>query len=143
MKTVREILDEKGRDVWTIGPNASVREALSRMAQQNVGALVVIEGDRVVGVISERDYARKVIVNRQPPLEISTADIMVRQPRCVTPEETIADCMALMTDKHVRHLPVLEGGSLAGIVSIGDLVKSIIRAQESKIDELESLIYGS
>jgi CBS domain-containing protein len=113
------------------------------MAQQNVGALVVIEGDRVVGVISERDYARKVIVNRQPPLEISTADIMVRQPRCVTPEETIADCMALMTDKHVRHLPVLEGGSLAGIVSIGDLVKSIIRAQESKIDELESLIYGS
>jgi CBS domain-containing protein len=143
MKTVQEILEEKGRTVWTIGPGASVREALLRMAEYNVGALVVTEGNRVVGVISERDYARKVVVKAQTSLEIPVEDIMARDPRCVMPQQTIGDCMALMTDKHVRHLPVLEGGSLAGIVSIGDLVKSIIRAQESKIDELESLIYGA
>jgi len=143
MKTVQEILEEKGRTVWTISPGASVREALLRMAEYNVGALVVIEGNRVVGVISERDYARKVVVKAQTSLEIPVEDIMARDPRCVMPQQTIGDCMALMTDKHVRHLPVLEGDSLAGIVSIGDLVKSIIRAQESKIDELESLIYGA
>jgi CBS domain-containing protein len=143
MKTVQEILEEKGRTVWTIGPGGSVREALRRMAEYNVGALVVTEGNRVVGVISERDYARKVVVKAQTSLEIPVEDIMARDPRCVMPQQTIGDCMALMTEKYVRHLPVLEGDSLAGIVSIGDLVKSIIRAQESKIDELESLIYGA
>jgi CBS domain-containing protein len=143
MKTVQEILEEKGRTVWTIGPGANVREALLRMAEYNVGALVVTEGNHVVGVISERDYARKVVVKAQTSLEIPVEDIMARDPRCVMPQQTIGDCMALMTDKHVRHLPVLEGDSLAGIVSIGDLVRSIIQAQESKIDELESLIYGA
>lgn len=143
MKTVQEILDEKGRDVWTTGPDASVREALVQMAQRNVGALAVTAGDRVVGVISERDYARKVIDRGNASLETRVGDLMVQEPRCVTPQQTIGDCMALMTDKHVRHLPVLEGDRLAGILSIGDLVKSIIQAQESKIDELEGLIYGN
>ena len=143
MKTVQEILDDKGRDVWTTGPDASVREALVQMAQRNVGALAVTAGDRVVGVISERDYARKVIDRGNASLETRVGDLMVQEPRCVTPQQTIGDCMALMTDKHVRHLPVLEGNRLAGILSIGDLVKSIIQAQESKIDELEGLIYGN
>lgn len=143
MKTVKEILDTKGRGVWTIGTGATVRAALARLAEQDVGALVVTDGDRVVGIISERDYARKVIAKGEPSLDTPVGDIMVREPRCVTPQQTIGDCMALMTEKHVRHLPVLEGGGLAGILSIGDLVKSIIQAQESKIDELESLIYGA
>ena len=143
MNTVQEILETKGHEAWTIGPKASVREALLQMAERNVGALVVVEADDVVGVISERDYARKVVVVGQAPLEILVEDVMVREPRCVTPAQTIGDCMALMTDKHIRHLPVLEGGDLVGVVSIGDLVKSTIQAQESKIDELESLIYGT
>jgi len=142
MKTVREILEEKGWDVWTICPDNSVRDALSQMAQRNVGALVVVENERIVGMISERDYARKVIIKGQSLLETPVEDIMVREPRSVTPDQTLADCMALMTDKYIRHLPVREGDRLAGILSIGDLVNSIIRAHESKIDELESLIYG-
>ena len=143
MKKVREILDEKGKDVWTLTPDATVRDALTRMAERSVGALVVTEAGRVVGVVSERDYARKVIAKGQASLDTRVGDIMVHEPRCVTRDHSVAECMALMTDKHVRHLPVLESGSLAGIVSIGDLVRSIIQAQESKIDELESLIYGS
>jgi CBS domain-containing protein len=143
MKTVQEILDEKGRDVRTIGPDSSVRDALTQMADRNIGALVVIEEGRVVGVISERDFARKVIVEGQSSLETLVEDIMVPEPRCVAPEQTLGDCMALMTDKHVRHLPVLEGDSLVGVLSIGDLVNAIIRAHESKIDELEGLIYGT
>jgi CBS domain-containing protein len=143
MKTVRDVLDEKGRDAWTIAPDATVREALSELADKGVGALVVTDGDRVVGVISERDYARKVIIKGQSSLETRVGDIMATQPRCVTQDETIGNCMALMTDRRVRHLPVLEGEALAGVLSIGDLVKSIISAQKSKIDELESLIYGN
>lgn len=143
MKTVQEILDEKGRDVRTIGPDSSVRDALTQMADRNIGALVVIEEERVVGVISERDFARKVIVEGQSSLETPVKDIMVREPRCVAPEQTLGVCMSLMTDKHVRHLPVLEGDSLVGVLSIGDLVNAIIRAHESKIDELEGLIYGT
>jgi CBS domain-containing protein len=143
MKTVQEILEKKGHEVWTIGPKDSIREALLQMAERNVGALVVVEADRVVGVISERDYARKVIVTGLAPLEIRVEEVMVGEPRCVAPAQTVGDCMALMTDKHIRHLPVLEAGGLVGVVSIGDLVKSTIQAQESKIDELESLIYGT
>ena len=143
MKTVNEILEEKGRDVWTIGPDATVREALSRMAERDVGALVVIEGDRVVGVISERDYARNVIDKQEGSLEVLVGVIMAPEPRCVASHQTVADCLALMTDKRIRHLPVLDDGALVGVLSIGDLVKSIIRAQESKIDELEGLIYGA
>jgi len=142
MKTVQELLDSKGRDVWTIAPDTAVREALSMMAEKNVGALIVTDGEQVVGVISERDYARKVIIKGHSSLETLVGDIMAREPRCVVPDHTIVQCMTLMTDKHIRHLPVLDGADLVGVLSIGDLVKSIISAQESKIDELESLIYG-
>jgi len=143
MKTVQQILEEKGWDVWTVGPDSSVRDALSQMARKNIGALVVVEEGRVVGIISERDYARKVIVEGQPSLEAMVKDIMVREPRCVTMEQTLVDCMSLMTDKCIRHLPVVQGNSLVGVLSIGDLVSSIMRVQESKIEELESLIYGA
>jgi len=142
MKTVREILDAKGSDVWTIGSAASVREALTRMAEKDIGALVVTEGDSVVGVISERDYARKVIMRGKSSLETLVGEIMVREPSCVTPDETIDGCMSAMTDKRIRHLPVLDGSRLVGLVSIGDVVKSIITEHKSKIEELETFIYG-
>jgi CBS domain-containing protein len=143
MKTVREILEIKGRGASTIEPDSSVREALSRMADKDIGALVVMERERVVGVISERDYARKVIMKGKSSLDTMVRDIMVQDPRCVGPEDTIGLCMALMTDKHIRHLPVIEADALIGIVSIGDVVKSIITEHESKIEELESYIYGA
>jgi CBS domain-containing protein len=143
VKTVGDLLEEKGRDVWTIDPGETVREALTRMADKDVGALVVTQGQSVIGVISERDYARKVIMKGKSSLETLVGDVMVRDPRCVAPTETIGACMATMTEKRVRHLPVLEGASLVGLVSIGDVVKSIISEHESKIDELESFIYGN
>jgi CBS domain-containing protein len=143
VKTVRDLLEEKGRDVWTIDPGETVREALTRMADKDVGALVVTQGQSVIGVISERDYARKVIMKGKSSLETLVGDVMVRDPRCVAPTETIGACMTTMTEKRVRHLPVLEGASLVGLVSIGDVVKSIISEHESKIDELESFIYGN
>jgi CBS domain-containing protein len=143
MKTVRDILDHKGAGVWTIEPQASVREALTVMADKDVGALVVAEGGRVLGIISERDYARKVIVQGRSSLDTRVADIMAREPTCIAPEQTIGECMSAITNMRVRHLPVLEGGSLVGLVSIGDVVAAVIREHESKIDELESLIYGA
>jgi len=142
MKIVRELLGAKGRDVWNIAPDATVHDALSLMAEKDVGALVVTRGEQIVGVISERDYARKVIIHGQSSLGTLVGDIMAREPHCVQLDQTIADCMALMTDKRIRHLPVLDGDRLAGVLSIGDLVRSIIGTQESKIDELEGLIYG-
>jgi CBS domain-containing protein len=143
MKTVRDILDNKGAEVWTIEPQASVREALTVMADKDVGALVVTEGGRVLGIISERDYARKVIVKGRSSLDTRVADIMAREPTCMTPEQTIGECMSAVTKMRVRHLPVLEDGSLVGLVSIGDVVAAVIHEHESKIDELESLIYGA
>jgi CBS domain-containing protein len=143
VKTVNDLLENKGRDVWTIDPDETVREALTRMADKDIGALVVTQGGSVIGVISERDYARKVIMKGKSSLETLVGDVMVRDPICVTPTETIGVCMATMTEKRVRHLPVLEGAGLVGLVSIGDVVKSIISEHESKIDELESFIYGN
>ena len=143
MKIVRDILRQKEVMVWTIQPNATVREALTEMAAHDIGALVVTERDEVIGVISERDYARKVIVRGKSSLETLVEDIMTKQPTCVTPDETIDECMHRMTEKHVRHLPVIEGINLIGVISIGDVVAAIIGDHESKIDELESMIYGS
>ena len=142
MKIVRDILNKKGDAAWSIQPNATVREALQEMAAKEVGALIVTERDAVIGIISERDYARKVILRGKSSLETSVQDIMAKQPTCATPDQTIGECMAQMTKKHVRHLPVLEGVNLVGVVSIGDIVAAIIGAHEAKIEELESLIYG-
>lgn len=142
MKTVKQILDSKGRDVWAIQPEASVFEAIKLMADKEVGALAVTEGDRLVGIISERDYARKVILMGKSSQETATRDIMTRQVIYVSLDQTVEECMALMTEKRIRHLPILEGNRLVGMISIGDLVKTIIAEQQFMIEQLEHYISG-
>ena len=142
MKRVRDILEVKGFSVWSIGPDASVFDALKLMAEKDVGALVVLDGGNLVGIISERDYARKIaLLGRASPTtqvkEIMTTDVV-----CVDPEQNVDQCMALVTEKRVRHLPVLENGKLIGLISIGDLVKSIITEQQFIIEQLERYITG-
>jgi CBS domain-containing protein len=143
MKTVRQLLQGKGYTVWSIAPDASVFEALQLMAEKNVGALPVLEAEYLVGMFSERDYARKVILKGKSSKETPVREIMTHKVIHVQPDQNIRDCMALMTDNRVRHLPVLEAGQLIGIVSIGDVVKAIISEQESVIEHLESYIMGS
>lgn len=142
MKSVRDILLTKGNKVWSITPDATVYEALKTMADKNVGALVVLEGEKVLGIMSERDYARKVILHGKSSREIPVREIMSSKVYYVHPEQNIQDCMESMTDKRVRHLPVLENDRLAGIISIGDVVKTIIADQESTIKHLENYITG-
>lgn len=142
MMTLQEILRAKGHDVWTISPDATVYEALSLMADKNVGALVVVEGSRVVGIISERDYARNVILEGKSSRETPVNDIMTSPVYYARPQQTALECMVLMTDKHVRHLPVLENERLAGVISIGDAVKAIIEEQDLVIRQYEEYITG-
>ncbi len=142
MATVKQLLQTKGSDVWTVTPDSSVYEALKLMADKNVGALVVVEAGNLIGIISERDYARKIILEEKSSTITPVREIMTNKVWCVRPEQTIEECMALMTDKHVRHLPVLADGQLVGIVSIGDAVKMIISQQEFLIEQLESYIVG-
>lgn len=142
MITVREILKAKGHDVWTVTPDASVFDALKLMADKNVGALVVLEEGRLVGIVSERDYARKLVLKEKFSKDTLVREIMTSRVIYVRPEQTIEECMALMTDKHIRHLPVLAEDQLIGIVSIGDLVKSIISEQEFMIQQLHNYIAG-
>ena len=142
MITVKDILDQKGTKAWTIGPEAKVLEALELMAKKGLGALIVLEGDEVAGIVSERDYARKVILMGRHSRETLVKDIMTREVYGVHFETTAEECMALMTDKHIRHLPVCLEGKLAGIISIGDVVKAIITDQKVKIENLENYIMG-
>lgn len=143
MKVVKDILQAKGHRVWSITPDATVYDALTLMAEKNVGALVVLDGDRVVGIISERDYARKVILKGKSSKDLQVREIMTSRVVFVRPEQTMAECMVLMTDKHIRHLPVLVDNRLAGLVSIGDVVKAIIAEKEFIIGQLESYITGN
>ena len=140
MKSVARLLDEKGTDVWTIGPAASVYEALEVMAERRVGALVVVEGDRPVGILSERDYARKVILLDRGSRDTKVAEIMTAELETVTREQTVNDCMTLMTDRRIRHLPVVEHDQLIGIISIGDVVLAVINEQQYLIEQLEGYI---
>ncbi len=142
MKTVKEILQTKGHDVLSITPDTTVYEALKIMADKNVGALVVLNGETVAGLLSERDYARKVILHGKSSREMQVREIMTSKVYYMRPEQSLQDCMAQMTDKRVRHLPVLEGDRLVGIISIGDVVKEIIADQESTIKLLENYITG-
>lgn len=142
MTTVRDILEEKGNDVWTIGPDATVFDALKFMAEKEIGALIVVDDGGICGMVSERDYARKVILVGKASRDTPIRDIMTPKVCYVSPDHRIEECMALMTDKIVRHLPVMENDKLVGIVSIGDVVKSMISDQEFIISQLESYIMG-
>jgi CBS domain-containing protein len=143
MKTVEQLLQGKRiSGVYTIGSDSRVYEALCLMADKDVGALMVTEAGRLVGVISERDYARKVILHGKSSHDIPVRDIMSGTVVTVRPEQTVDDCMALMTERRIRHLPVVDGGKLVGVLSIGDLVKETISQQQFTIDQLESYIRG-
>src|SRR5918999_3990032 len=136
VKTVRDILTVKGRDVWTVDLGATVFEALSRMAEKEVGALMVMDGPKLVGVISERDYARKVILHGRASPTTLVKEIMTTHVVYTHLGQSIEECMALVTEKRIRHLPVIDEGNLVGVVSIGDLVKSIISDQKFVIEQL-------
>lgn len=142
MKTVQQVLEAKGSTVQTVSPQTSVYDALRQMAEHDVGALVVTEAGRLVGILSERDYARKVVLLGRVSRDTPVRDIMTPEVVCVRPQDGVEDCMALMTQRRVRHLPVLEGERLRGIVSIGDVVKSIIGEQQFTIEQLERYIQG-
>ena len=142
MKTVGDILQTKGSEVWTIPPETIVFDALKIMADKNVGALVVLDRAEVAGILSERDYARKVILHGKSSRELKAGEIMSATVFFVSPEQNIEDCMALFTNKRVRHLPVLQNNQLIGIISIGDVVKAVIAEQEYTIKHLENYITG-
>jgi CBS domain-containing protein len=137
MKTIRSILKVKGRKIWKIQPDASVFDALQVMADKDIGALLVVDGKTLVGVFSERDYARKVILHGKSSKEILVREIMSSPPIFIEPDNTVEQGLALMSAKHIRHLPVMEKNRLIGIVTIGDLVRSLIDEQKVVIDHLE------
>jgi CBS domain-containing protein len=139
-KTVVNIIDDKGRDIWSIDATKSVYEALEIMADKNVGALVVYSGDTLCGILSERDYARKVILASKVSRKTPVSEIMTPDPVTVAPSDTVASCMQLMTDRRIRHLPVIDNGSLVGLISIGDVVRAVIEEQKFLIDQLERYI---
>ena len=142
MRTVNDILREKGADVYTIPPDSTVFEALQMMAEKNVGALMVAEGEKVLGLVSERDYARKIVLKDKFSRQVPVHEIMTRDIIRIGLHEDVEGCMELMTDNRVRHLPVFEGDRLVGIVSIGDIVKTIIQHKEEIIEQLENFIKG-
>lgn len=142
MATVGQLLKEKGNHVWTIAPGATVFEALEIMAKHEIGSLLVMENDDVVGIFSERDYARKVILQGKHSKNIPVSEIMTAKVVCVEQHQTVNKCMLVMTDKRIRHLPVISDGKLAGVISIGDVVKSVIAEQEMMINHLSDYIYG-
>lgn len=140
MDNIRQLLESKGKDVWSLSPDSSVFEAIEMMAKKGVGALAVMDGDKIVGMVSERDYARKVILENRSSKGTSVRDIMSAKVLCTGPEQKVEECMALMTDKRVRHLPVIENGAVIGLISIGDLVKAIIAEQKFIIEQLVAYI---
>jgi len=142
MHTVKRLLDSKSGGVVTIAPDASVFTALELMAERDIGAVVVVHDGRVVGILSERDYARKVILHNKSSREITVDEIMTDRVLYVGPTHTVEECMALMTDKRIRHLPVMDGDRLIGVLSIGDLVKAMIDEQEFTINQLKNYIAG-
>jgi CBS domain-containing protein len=140
LDTVRSVLQQKNSDVWHVSPQACVYDAIEMMAQKRVGALLVISEGRLIGVVSERDYARKVILQGKSSKETQVNEIMASPAICVTPGQTVESCMRIMTERHIRHLPVVENEVVVGILSIGDLVKWIISAQQQTISHLSAYI---
>ena len=143
MNNVKELLAIKGDKVWTVTPGVMIYEALQLMAEKNIGAVIVTDKDRPVGIFSERDYCREVQLKGKSSTDTPVREIMTKEVCYVAPENKIKECMALMTAKRVRHLPVMDNNQLVGIVTIGDVVKSIISDQEFALKELEKYITGS
>ena len=142
MITVRQLLDKKGRQIFSIAPGTAVLEAIRLMAERHVGALLVMEGETLSGIVSERDYARKVIPMGRSSADTPVRDIMTAAVITVQPETPVEKCMQVMTERRVRHLPVIEAGRVVGMVSIGDLVKAVIAEQQQHIEQLESYIHS-
>ena len=143
MKTVKDLLKTKGYEIWSITPQATVFEALEIMADKDIGALLVVEDSKLVGIFSERDYARKIILKGRASKDTAVSELMTRTVFSVNPDNTLEDCMALMTSKQIRHLPVLSRERLVGMITLGDVVKRIISEQEFTIHQLESYVYDS
>jgi CBS domain-containing protein len=143
MKTVDEILNGKSKEIFTISPNETVFNALKVMAEKDIGSLLVSDGEKLVGIMSERDYARKVILIGKSSKELKVKEIMSTKVVYVSLKQNVEECMVLMTNKKVRHLPVLEEDKLVGIISIGDVVKAVIEEKEFMIDHLEHYIKGT
>ena len=142
MKTVQQLLESKRHGVASVVPETSVLDALKVMAEKEIGAVLVIDGDELAGIFSERDYARKVVLQGKASKDTPVREIMTEKVVCVRPEQTIEDCMGLMTDKRIRHLPVLQGRKVIGVVSIGDVVKEMLVEKEFVIKQLESYIHS-
>lgn len=142
MKTVEQILDEKGREIWTVGIEDSVYSALELMAEKNVGAVLVVDGEQPVGILSERDYARKVVLEKRVSRSTAVEEIMTPNPVGIRPGQTVEECMVLITARRIRHLPVIDEGKLVGMLSIGDVVKAMISEREFMIRQLENYIAG-
>jgi CBS domain-containing protein len=142
MYSVRQILQNKGSQVWSIEPDATVYEALELLAEKDIGALLVIKDGKLKGIFSERDYARKVIIQGKTSRETRVKEIMTPKVTIVEPEQSTEACMAIMTEQHIRHLPVIEEGQVIGVISIGDVVKAVISNQEFVIEQLENYISG-
>jgi len=140
MKSVRELVEQKGAAVWSVRPDVTVFETLQLMAEKEIGAVLVFEGERLAGMFSERDYARQVILKGKASKDTRVVEVMTHRVTYVRPEQTVEDCMALMTDKHVRHLPVLDAGKVVGVISIGDVVKAVISEKQFIIEQLENYI---
>ena len=140
--SINEILEHKGSMVWTIAPDATVFEAIQMMSDKNIGAVLVTEREKLIGIISERDYTRKVALKGKSSKELKVRDIITDRVLSVTPSHTVEECLRLMTERRVRHLPVLDGEKITGLVSIGDLVNWIISAQSTTIHQLETYISG-
>jgi CBS domain-containing protein len=142
MLTIRQLLDQKGGKVCSIDPDASVFDAVAKMSENDIGSVIVLDGEALIGIITERHYARNVVLKGKSSSTTPIWEIMDRRVITVRPEQSVEECMAIMTDRRVRHLPVMEGEKIVGIVSIGDLVKSIIGDQKFRIDQLEHYIHG-
>ena len=140
--TIGTILHHKGATVWTISPQATVFEAIQLLERKNIGALPVVEGDKLLGIFSERDYARKVALEGKNSHNTKVRDILTANVATITPHEAVEDAMRIMTDKHIRHLPVMEDGRMIGFISIGDMVNWIISAQTAAINQMESYLAG-
>ena len=142
MTILKMLLKDKGHDVWSVHPDDTVLDAIKMLAEKDIGALIVIKDDKPVGIFTERDYARNVYLKGKSSLDTAVRDVMVAPVICVKPDQTVDECMALMTAKRFRHLPIMDGDELVGMVSIGDLVKSVIAEQQFTIEQMEQYIHS-